>query len=387
MHGGLLHYAVQLADGLAGRGHQVELLAPRGNELSSHDGEADMRAVLAPPIRTVDQPRSRVGYFLRRAGIAARLTRAWLRINVEARTRGYDAMIVAEDLALTLSALTVGLLTVGPRRPAIAAVCHNVRPFNRWAGEELFESSAASLGPLRRVYPRLDVVFVHGERSLEEFREVWPPARLAVIPHGDERIFGDEAPPPSGEERILFFGDWRKVKGLDVLREAFDLLAARRPSARLTIAGTPAPADLDPQTVHDWAARHDGRVTVIDRYVPVEEVPALFGQARVVATPYLVGYQSGVVHLAQTMARAVVASDVGDLGSAVRDGETGRLIPPGEAGVLADALEELLADPELSERLGEAGRRRVTTGSSWETVAERVEAALLEVRPPRPGAA
>jgi glycosyltransferase involved in cell wall biosynthesis len=346
-----------------------------------------MRAVLAPPIRSVEQPRSKAAYFVRRAGIAARLTRAWLRINAEARLRGYDALIIAEDLALTLSALAVGLLTVGPRRPAIATVCHNVRPFNRWAGNELFESSAASLGPLRKVYPRLDLVFVHGERSLEEFREVWPPSRLAVIPHGDERIFGDEAPPPSDEERVLFFGDWRKVKGLHVLMDAFDSLAARRPSVRLTIAGTPAPADFDPEAVHRWADRHDGHVTVIDRYVPVEDVPALFGQARVVATPYLVGYQSGVVHLAQTMGRAVVATDVGDLGSAVRDGETGRLVPAGDADALAAALEELLADRQLSERLGEAGRQRVMTGSSWETVAERAESALLELPRLRAGAA
>lgn len=372
LHGGLLQYAVQMADGLARRGHDAEVLAPRGNELASHSGPSRMRAVLTPPIRSADLPDSRARYLLRRAGVAARLTRSWARINREARTGGYEAIVIAEDLALTLSAVGAGALTVGPRRPKLGIVCHNVRPFNRWSGEELFEDSSASLGPLARVYPRSDVVFVHGEKSLAEFRETWPESNLAVIPHGDEAIFGDEPPPPSDEERILFFGDWRKVKGLAVLMEAFDLLAERMPRARLTIAGTPAPADFDPEAVRAWASRHDGRVEVIDAYVPVEEVRGIFGSARLVCTPYLVGYQSGVVHLAQTMARAVVSADVGDLGSAVIDGETGRLVPPGDPQALADALQEVLADPGLANRMGEAGHARLRTGSSWESIADLV---------------
>ena len=179
---------------------------------------------------------------------------------------------------------------------------------------------------------------------------------------------------------MLFFGDWRKVKGLAVLMEAFDELARRRPAARLTVAGTPAPEDWDPEILRAWARGHGDRVEVIDRYVPIAEVAPTFARARVVATPYLTGYQSGVIHLAATMGRAVVTSDVGDLGSAVRDGQTGRVIPPGDPQRLADALEEVLADPGLAARMGEAARRTVLEGSSWETVAERVEAELAAVR-------
>jgi glycosyltransferase involved in cell wall biosynthesis len=200
-----------------------------------------------------------------------------------------------------------------------------------------------------------------------------------VIPHGDERIFADEPPPPSPEERILFFGEWRKVKGLPALMEAFDELAARRPSVRLTIAGRPSPQDTDPDSVKRWAASHGERVKVIDRYVPLDEVPAVFGEARVVVAPYVVGYQSGVVHLAMTMGRAVVATDVGDLGSAVLDGVTGRVVPAGDTGALSAALEELASDPELAARLGSEGRRQMFERSGWETVAEQTDRALAQV--------
>jgi glycosyltransferase involved in cell wall biosynthesis len=374
--GGLLHYATQLADALAER-EAVDLIVPRANELADRAGGARRRAILPAPTPTRED-----GLFgvrlLRRAQIVARLAVAWGRISWEARRRRYDVVLLTCDVDLWPMAAAVLALTVWAGR--VACVCHSVRPLNRWSGEEMYVSSPLLIGLLRKMYARMDVVFVHGERSREQFECVWPRARLAVIPHGDERIFSGEPPAPSDEERLLFFGDWRKVKGLDVLMAAYGELAKRRPQARLTIAGTPCPADLDPDEVRDWAARQDGKVQVIDRYVPVEEVPELFGQARAVVTPYLVGYQSGVVHLAMTMGRAVVASDVGDLTSVVLDGQTGLTVPAGDVSALADALERILSDRVLAERLGRQARQRLLEHSSWEVVAERIVGAL-EVLP------
>jgi glycosyltransferase involved in cell wall biosynthesis len=54
----------------------------------------------------------------------------------------------------------------------------------------------------------------------------------------------------------------------------------------------------------------------------------------------------------------VVASNVGGLAELVVDGETGVLVPPGDAQALADALTRLIQDPELRRRLGAAGRAR-----------------------------
>jgi glycosyltransferase involved in cell wall biosynthesis len=55
----------------------------------------------------------------------------------------------------------------------------------------------------------------------------------------------------------------------------------------------------------------------------------------------------------------VVASRVGGVPEVVADGETGLLVPPGSPQELAEALRRLLADPELRQRLGDAGRIRV----------------------------
>ena len=382
-HGGMLHYAVQLGNALAARGHAVDLLTPRGNELADREHGARMRAVLTPPVSSWRSPPAGVRYLLRRAGVAFRLALAWGRVVWEARRR-YDAVVLG-DIELSLSAAAALVITALPRRPRLIHICHNVRGLSRQTGVGETRTVVGFL--LQRLYGRFDLTFVHGERSRAEYEAIWPPTRLAIIPHGDERVFADEPPPPATEERILFFGDWRAVKGLFVLMRAFDELVARRSGVRLTIAGAPHPADGDPDAVRAWAARHGDRVRVIDSYVPLEQVAGVFAEARAVVTPYLAGYQSGVIHVAMTMARAVVTTDVGDLGTVVVDGETGRIVPPRDHHALAAALEQVVIDASLAQRMGAAGRRRMLESASWELVAERFEAEavkLFEAESPAP---
>lgn len=379
--GGLLHYATQLADALAERGNLVDLVVARDNELTAYTGPARRRAILPPDAAPAPSNPTRAQMRLRRARTAVRLAGTWTRIAREVRSSDHDAILLGGsfDMAPTVAA---GLLVsrLSGRTPLVH-VCHNVRPFHRWGGEELNVESGPTIALLRRLYPSFDLVFVHGERSRQEFEETWPPTRLMLIPHGDERLFADDPPPPAQEPRILFFGAWSKVKGLPVLMQAFDALAARRPEVRLTIAGPPVPEEGESARVLAWAAERSERVEALPGYVPVEDVKGLFARARVVALPYLTGYQSGVAHLAMTMQRAVVATDVGDLPDAVLDGTTGLVVASRDPVALADALERVLGDPELAGRLGAAGHARMLDGSGWPAVAEQVEAGLRSLVP------
>ena len=58
------------------------------------------------------------------------------------------------------------------------------------------------------------------------------------------------------------------------------------------------------------------------------------------------------------LARPVLAPDLGGSSDAVVDGETGLLVPPGDAAAIERALLELARDPERARRMGEAGRAR-----------------------------
>jgi len=382
--GGLLHYATQLADALAERGNEVELIVARENELAGHSGAARRRAILPAETAPLPADPTRLQGKLRRARNAVRLVATWARIAREVHSDGHDVVLINAnfDMALTAGA---GLLVTGLKGSTpVAHVCHNVRPLNRWSAGELYVSSRPTLALLSRLYPSFDLVFVHGESNRTQFESTWPPTRLQVIPHGDEGLFADDPPPQAEEPRILFFGAWSKMKGLPVLMEAFDQLAARMPEARLTIAGPTVSQEGEAELVLAWARKRPWQVEALPGYVPIEDVRALFARARVVVLPYVTSSQSGVVHLAMTMRRAVVVTDVGALPEAVSDGVSGLVVPPSDPAALGSALRKLLEDPDLAERFGEAGRARAMEGSGWATVAEQVETGLRSLSGARP---
>jgi glycosyltransferase involved in cell wall biosynthesis len=67
----------------------------------------------------------------------------------------------------------------------------------------------------------------------------------------------------------------------------------------------------------------------------------------------------------------VVATRVSAVPEIVADGETGRLVAPGDVGAVAEQLSQLLADSALRERLGTAGQARARSQFSVEQMAKR----------------
>jgi glycosyltransferase involved in cell wall biosynthesis len=373
--GGLLHYAAQLADGLARRGHDAVLVTARECELSDLRG-VDIRAVLPAAARYTSEPPTGLRYQRRRAGVAMRLAAAGVRTVWEVRRGRFDAVVLVDDLNISLAATPPLLLALLPGGPLLAIICHEPRPRNRWSRGVIYAHSRTLHALLLALYRRLDLVLVHGDRTREDFEAAWPGARAGVMPHGNAATLAPRELLPATEERILFFGDWRRSKGMPELMEAFDLVRRRRPQAMLTIAGTPYP-DAEPDSIRAWAARHGDAVSLIDHYVPLEQLPAVFGKARVVVTPYVAGSQSGVVHLAMSFGRAVVSSDIGELGTTVLNGETGYVVAAGDVGALAGALERAVSDPATAARLGRAARARMLTDAGWDKVAATLESQLL----------
>ena len=110
---------------------------------------------------------------------------------------------------------------------------------------------------------------------------------------------------------------------------------------------------------------------------------AVLERATVVLVPSL-GEGFGMVALeAMERGRAVVASAVGGLSEIVVAGETGLLVPPGDAAALAAAVVELARDPDRARTLGRAGRARAVEAFSQERctahTAELYSAALARL--------
>jgi len=107
----------------------------------------------------------------------------------------------------------------------------------------------------------------------------------------------------------------------------------------------------------------------------------------VVCLPSITG-EGLPLSLLEAMARRrpVVATALAGIPEAVRDGETGFVVEPGNAAALADRLIALLARPELRRRMGEAGRALIARHFSPGVRCDRIEEVYrraLEQKPRR----
>ena len=115
-------------------------------------------------------------------------------------------------------------------------------------------------------------------------------------------------------------------------------------------------------------------------FVPPHQLGAYYERASVVVVPSRREGYGVTAREAMAHGRPVVATAVGGLVDAVDDGVTGLLVPPGDVPALRGALEQLLGDGDLRERLGAAGRRRARERFSAAEACRLLLAAYEEAR-------
>ena len=161
---------------------------------------------------------------------------------------------------------------------------------------------------------------------------------------------------PSGPPTVVFAGRLAPEKGADVLLRAFAMIASKIPDSRLVIAGDgPMRSFLEKES--EEAGLGD-RVEFAGHLLR-RELETRFADAWVQAVPSTWDEPFGIV-AAEAMMRgtAVVASHSGGLAEIVESGQTGTLVPPGDASALARALIPFLSDRTEADRAGRAGRSR-----------------------------
>jgi len=208
------------------------------------------------------------------------------------------------------------------------------------------------------------------------------PSRIRVVPSGIDPAAVTAAPGAGqtlrrawgvGDDEVvvLVLGVLERRKGHAILLEAARRLGPTRPAVRWVFCG-----EGGEREALVAAARPLGDRVVFAGFQ--REVAACLAAADVVALPSL-REGLGVAALeAMAAARPVVASRVGGLGEVVLPGETGLLVPPGDAAALADALRALIADAGGRERFGAAGRARVLARYTAERMAEGTLACYSE---------
>jgi glycosyltransferase involved in cell wall biosynthesis len=151
-----------------------------------------------------------------------------------------------------------------------------------------------------------------------------------------------------------FAGRIVRDKGLIELDAAWRMLREEFPDLQLLLAGEFEPQDPIPADV-EARLRGDPRIHLAGL---VPDMPRFYKAIDVLALPtYREGFGTVLLEAA-AMALPVVATRIPGCVDAVRDGETGTLVPSHDAAALADAVRAYLRDPELRRRHGDAGRRR-----------------------------
>jgi starch synthase len=243
-------------------------------------------------------------------------------------------------------------------------------------------------------YRRADEVIVHAPQLKEMVvqRLGIDPNVIHVIPHvvlGDQAAGAQTAEGRAGngtagshpgqqtgetagaqlpaEPQILFFGRIWPYKGLEYLIKAEPAITAALPGAKIVIAG-----EGEDFARYRQMMTNPEHYRVLNSYISDETRAELFAQASVVVLPYIDASQSGVIPIAYSFGKPVVATTVGGLPAMVDDGVTGYLVPPCDERALAEAVIRVLQEPGQAERMGEKGRRKINTECAADVLGQQL---------------
>jgi glycosyltransferase involved in cell wall biosynthesis len=279
----------------------------------------------------------------------------------QARAVARAVRATGADLVIVSSALMPGAF-LGARRAGAGVLLYS--------GEVLEEAGArgAIAAALTRFAgAKADVVLACSNAVAEPYRRRGTAARVVHPPIEANGGNGLEDRAAELRRRLGVGPDERLVcslgaitegRGQDTLIEAFATSAQRGNGWRLVIAGEPYSRPLDREFASRLRALVAGlgleeRVVLAGR---MDDPEALYSAADVFVNPARAGEAFGRASCEALLAGCpVVSSRVGGVTEALRDGETALLVEPDSPEGLAAAIERLLRDPKLAERLTRAG--------------------------------
>ncbi len=207
-----------------------------------------------------------------------------------------------------------------------------------------------------------------------------PQHKLVVLPIGVEV---PEAPPqpPAGPPGHLFVGRFVAKKGIGVLADAVRRLRSAGDDTPLICIG-----DGPERPTLEALARSVGGVTLTG-WLPPDAVATHMAQAWSLLVPSVVAPDGDAEGLPSVIPEAmaqgcpVIGSAQGGIAEAVRHGQTGLLVPPGNPAALAEAMNRLVSEPQLRHGLGRAAFGFVGVHLNARVQSAALEQLLLEVGP------
>jgi glycosyltransferase involved in cell wall biosynthesis len=260
----------------------------------------------------------------------------------------------------------------------IVATIHDIESFDKY-GKEI------DAGKYQKFQSSIDQIIVHSDyakRALNKYFPDFPDQKIHTVPHGDsdflynKPITREEARKkldlPMDQQLVLFFGQIKKVKGLDVLLKAHSIVRDRLPNVKLLVVGKPWKVEQEEfdNIVKELNLSKDCILNY--SYVPNEIIPYYFAASDLVTLPYREIYSSGVMIRSLDYGSAIVASDLDTFKKIIIEGENGVLFKNEDEKDLAEKLIALLQDKEKMTRMRINARRTADEKFSWQMIGKRV---------------
>lgn len=228
---------------------------------------------------------------------------------------------------------------------------------------------------LSRSYKALIVHNQYSAIKLKKFLGQKEIKNLQIIPHGNyihainatfarNEAINDLGFDPSSRY-VLFYGQIKKSKGLDLLLEA---IQHSNTDFKLIIAGK--------LRIKNFAAYQKiidkynmgNRVLLLLKHMSNEETNRLFAACEVVVLPYRAIYQSGVLLLAMSYGKTVIASDLPPFEEIIRHGENGLLFKKNNPDELAKILHRVYLKEFNLEKINHEARKQAEENFSWQQI-------------------
>ena len=232
-----------------------------------------------------------------------------------------------------------GILRKIRKHTKTVIVCHNVLPHEGFPMKERLTKAVLGKGNAFIVHSGQDEqdlknlvsspLFIHGVHpTYNHFKK-------RDISKAEARR---ELNIPEDQEMLLFFGYIREYKGLKHLIRALPAIRKSCPKARLYVVGDFFENNKEEYLDLIKKTKTEDGITLVDGYLPDNEVEPYFAAADLCVLPYESATQSGVIQISYSFGLPVIATNVGGLPEVVLDGKTGFVVSPKDPEALAGAV-------------------------------------------------
>lgn len=241
----------------------------------------------------------------------------------------------------------------------IVATVHDVNAFDK--------SSSSSIE--QKCYNQLDGIIVHNQSSFDDLRKKdLPMKKCVIIPHGNYKPFIQEIKSRviiNSAFTLLFFGQIKKVKGLDILLDAIYRTKQKGYNIRLIIAGKAWKDDLVDyeNKINILSLKED--VETHFHYIPDQEVASFYERADLVVLPYTEIYQSGVLLLTMSYGKPVLTSDLEAFKEIISDGISGFVFKNKDSEALSNKIIEIINSRDTLTSVVAQAKHIIDTDYDW----------------------